>query len=363
VQREPLEQLFERHFDNPRLALERFRFRLSVVKFDFEIERNLTEFQIPDDMGFPTNLPSWIYYHIPGTRFGSVRTFGKNPTIANHLYSSDGIGLNCGCPVRLARALDVLFSLNPEDRFEPMANLQTCRNHLAAVEELLWLTLWKEVSQVARGGELINTPLKTKGKDVDWFILTRRMPIFLEVKFRQTDWMRQADQDMGQIGNNFFADIGSKLPKEIHRFQKCIAGITGYAEPDDSFYAGCEKKLVATPGLTAILYRSLLGPIHVCGLEPMAVKEIGVRLREPKLGEYPGMYPINFRRVLQHQRLKTVARDAFQEKGRLFECVVPRPAPIMRPKYPLRFKIPKWTATGQPVFENVPAFLPRITSN
>jgi hypothetical protein len=353
-----LEKLFTRHYRDVPVALDHFRRQSREADLGFDVEASLAEYQIPEQPGFPKNLPSSIYYFIPGTGFGSIKKPSASPDASTHLYSSDGIGLNMGCPIRLARAIDVLFSLNGKDRLELLSQLKSRESHLCCVEELLWLTLWKRQSGVTRGGELVKRKDRRKAKDIDWFFWSDGTPIYLEAKFRRTDWMRLSDGEAGQVRRAFLDDIGSKLPREKSVFQRCVAGITGFAQPDDSFFALCEKKLLSVPALNAILYRSLLGPITVCSLDKETVMELALRVREPDMREYPFFYNIAFNRQLQQRRFQSNVSHKLPEKGLLFVAFVPGPAPSFKPVYPQRFKIPKWSAEGKPVLEHVPPFLP-----
>src|SRR4030095_7221573 len=122
------------------------------------------------------------------------------------------------------------------------------------VEELLWLTLWRHQTEVGRGGELVPQMNGEKVGDVDWFLISNETPIYLEAKFRPTDWMRNPDCGGEVVDEDFFGKIGHKFPAEGSSLRRCVAAITGFAEPghddtDNSFFSLCEKKLLSTPGL------------------------------------------------------------------------------------------------------------------
>lgn len=281
-----------------------------------------------------------------------------------HAFTSDGIGLNMGCPVRLARALEVLFSLKPVDQKEPLAQIRARKNHFACVEELLWLTLWENQTEVSRGGEIIPRKSGNKTGDVDWFFISNGIPIYLEAKFRPTDWMRNPDCGGEVVDDGFFGDIGHKFPNEKSSFRKCIAAITGFAEPghgntDNSFFALCEKKLLSSPGLDAILYRSLLGPIYVCSLDRGVVARIFALIRYPELNEYPPCYPVLFNRKFREDRVAVKKQTRLLEQGRIFFAIAPdnKPTPLFQPQYPYRYSIPKRGQKGEPHIQNVPPFL------
>lgn len=362
----PLEEIFERHYPDGSSALKRFREQLAEVKLDFDVEANIKEQKFPPQAGFPHGLPSFIYYYVSGTQFGSVKKLPTDARDPAHIFSSDGIGLNMGCPIRLSRALDVLFSLKPEDRREPLAQLRARKNHFACIEELLWLTLWKQQTGVTRGGELVRRTNANKAADVDWFFFSAGTPIYLEAKFRPADWMRVSDSGTQVVNEKFFSDIGRKFPSEKSAVQKCFAAITGFAEPitgfadsDNSFFALCERKLLSTPGLNGILYRSILGPIYVCSLEKTVVAQVAPLIRYPEIYEYPFGYPVSFNRMLQEQRVINKNPKQLPEQGRIVFAIVPgnQPAPLLHLQFPYRFQIPKRSQDGAPVFKHVPPFL------
>lgn len=361
-----LETLFGRHYPDGSSALKRFRERLAEVRLDFDVEANISVLDSLPQASFQRGLPSFIYYYIYGTQFGTVKKLPVEAGDPGHAFTSDGIGLNMGCPIRLFRALDVLFALKPDDRKEPLAQIRARKNHFACVEELLWLTLWKQQTEVGRGGELVPQVNGNKAGDVDWFFISDGTPIYLEAKFRPTDWIRAHDCGGGVVDEGFFSEIGHKFPSEKSALRKYLAAITGFAEPitgftnaDNSFFALCEKKLLTTPGLDAILYRSLLGQIYVCSLEKAVVAQVAGLIRFPDDGEYPLSYPVVFNRELSEQRSATKKLTRFPEQGRLIFAIVPdnQPTPIFQPQYPFRCNIPKRSPKGEPQYQNVPPFL------
>jgi len=359
-----LETLFDRHYPDASNALKRFREHLAAAQLDFDVEASIEVLDSPPQASFPHGLPSFIHYYIYGTQFGTVKKIPAAADDSAHAFTSDGIGLNMGCPIRLARALDVLFSLKPEDQKEPLAQIKARKNHFACVEELLWLTLWKNQAEVGRGGELVPQVKGKKGGDVDWFFISNGTPIYLEVKFRPTDWMRNPDCGGDAVDEDFFGKIGHKFPAEKSSLRKCVAAITGFAEPghsdaDNSFFALCEKKLLSTPGLDAILYRSLLGPIYVCSLSQDVVGQIFALIRYPEFSEYPPCYPVLFNRKLREDRAAIKKQTRLPEQGRIVFAIAPdnKPNPSFQPQFPYRCSIPKRGQKGEPRIQNVPPFL------
>ncbi len=367
-----LEELFDRHYSDATRELQRFRERLAKAQLGFDVEAGIREQKMPPQAGFQQGLPSFIYYYVLGTQFGSVKKLPVDAHDPAHAFSSDGIGLNMGCPIRLSRALEALFSLKPEDQEEPLAQLRARKNHFPCVEELLWLTLWKQQTKLCRGGELVQRADGNKAADIDWFFFSAGVPIYLEVKFRPTDWIRTPDRDSTNVNEKFFGKIGRKFPTEKSALRRCLAAITGFAEPiagfgdaDNSFFSLCEKKLLSTPGLNGILYRSLLGCVYVCSLEKEVVAQIAPLVRFPDFYEYPFGYPVVFNRQLREQRSGIEGRKRFPEQGRVFFAIVPenRPTPQFQPQFPYRFQIPQRNKNGEPVFEYIPPFLNSSAAN
>lgn len=367
-----LENLFELHHRDEPSALNRFREHLAMVRLDFDVEASINVLECPPQANFPRGVPPFVHYYIYGTPFGTVKKLPLNATDTAHAFSSDGINLNMGCPIRLARALGVLFALKPEDRQEPIAQIRARKNHFACVEELLWLTLWKRQTEVSRGGELVPRKNGNKAGDVDWFFISDGTPIYLEAKFRPTDWMRNPDCGGKAIDEGFFGDIGHKFPQDKSVFRKCLAAITGFAEPitgdskaDNRFFALCEKKLLSTPGLDAILYRSILGPIYVCGLDKGVVAQVAALIRYPELHEYPPCYPVPFNRELREQRASLKHGEKPPSHGRLVFLIVPdnQPTPLFQPQFPYRFNIPNRGSKGEPHYQHVPPFLSQPAAN
>lgn len=361
-----LEILFERHYPEDPYALKRFRGHIAQARLDFDVETSIGVLEAPPQASFPVGLPPFVYYYIYGTNFGTVKKLPATSENSTHTFTSDGIGLNMGCPIRLARALDVLFSLKPEDQNEPAALIRARKNHFACVEELLWLTVWKRQTEIGRGGELVPKANGVKSGNIDWLFFSDGTPIFLEVKFRPTDWMRRPECGSGVVDEGFFDDIGHKFPTEKSAFRRCLVAITGFAEPitdapdfDNGFLAMCEKKLSLTPGLDAILYRTLLGPIYVCSLDRQVVADVSGLIRFPAFHEYPPSYPIIFNRKLRDGRVAAKEVRMVPQIGRLVFAIVPdnQPSPTFQPKYPYHCNIPKRGQKGQPQFQNIPPFL------
>jgi hypothetical protein len=171
---ELLLRLFGRHFDDAVAALLRFDKHLINISLPFDLRAQLREIPHPPQPRLPNGLASFIYYYVPNSGWGSQNPFPTDPLDDNFVYSSDGIGLNLGCPVRLLRALDALARLPSSDQTEVREGLARSTKHLATIEELPWLNGWKSPSELRRGGTLSGA----RG-DIDWALKSGGYPIVI----------------------------------------------------------------------------------------------------------------------------------------------------------------------------------------
>src|SRR6266508_1045316 len=189
---ELLIRLLQRHFADPVAALRRLDAHLASVELPFDLKAQLRELSYPPQPGLPTGMPSFIYYFVPNSRRGTDQPPQEDPLHPSFVNACDGVGLNLGCPVRLLRALDALAQLSPVDQRPPRACLRTAPEHLSAIEELLWRSGWKSPSSLWRGGQFAGI-----SGDVDWALQASGYPIYVEAKFRRSDWPLLSD------GNTF----------------------------------------------------------------------------------------------------------------------------------------------------------------
>jgi hypothetical protein len=252
-----LQNLFARHFSSPENAVRRFIQNLQTAALPFDLVSYLRELAYPPYPTFECGLPSWIYYYVPGTNWGSYRGQPTNALDPNFVYSGDGMGLNMGCPVRLARALELLFSLPEQAQKECLDGLRSVHKHLPTVEELIWPTLWLGKSELGRGGNLA-----TSATQIDWFFFAKGIPVRLEAKFRPADWPRVTDMGTHQPMKGFFLGKAAKqFPEPSGPLTMHVVGVTGTSEPTPDMLARCEDELADSPTVDAILYRTLLGSV------------------------------------------------------------------------------------------------------
>lgn len=258
-----LHRLFRRHFGDPIDAARRLERHLQDIRLPFDFLSKLLEIQYPPQPKLPNGLDSFIYYFVPDTGWGSHNPFPEDPLDPNFVYCSDGIGLNLGCPVRFLRAMDALVRLTPADQQDVRKGLENPTQHLATVEELLWLDAWLSPSDIRRPG-----CLKGAKGDVDWALRSRGFPIYLEAKFRPSDWPRNTDKE------TFVPMAGSFLGKAAHKFPEApasdalhLVAITAFENVTLDVIHLIGKELESFPQIHGVVFKTIAQMTHLLSIE------------------------------------------------------------------------------------------------
>jgi hypothetical protein len=112
---EILARLFERHFDDPVSAVIRLETHLKSVRLPFDLHGQLREMCFPPQRNWPNGRPSWIYYFLPNSGYGSNLAYPTDPLDANFVRTADGFCLNMGWHLRtIAEATAPRKCLNSE---------------------------------------------------------------------------------------------------------------------------------------------------------------------------------------------------------------------------------------------------------
>lgn len=283
--------LFRRHFHDPAAAVVRLDRHLSRLNLPFKFRLQLRELRYPPQPGFPNGIDSFVYYYVPNSGWGSNKQFPADPLHRDFVYYSDGIGLNLGCPVRLLRALDAFERLSPSDQIEVQAGLANSSKHLATVEEILWLDAWRSPTDIRRGGRLDGAT-----GDVDWTLKARGFPIYLEAKFRPSDWPRISEAE------EFTPIEGSFLKKAAHKFPNLpaggalhLVGITAFQNITLELVHMIGRELESHPNIHGVVFKTLGQMTHLLSVEPVVWSIVAGILARPAGADFPTNYfvPIN----------------------------------------------------------------------
>lgn len=353
---ELLIRLFERHFADPVAAVRRLDSHLASVELPFDFPAQLRELPCPPQPGLPNGLPSVIYYFVPNTRRGTDQPTKEDPLHPSFVNACDGIGLNLGCPVRLLRALDALTQLSPVDQQSPRAGLRNAPEHFSAVEELLWITGWKSPSSLRRGGQLPGV-----SGDVDWALQAMGYSIYVEAKFRRSDWPRMSDgKTFSRLGEGFLSSAVHKFPDPPHVAALHIVGLTTFDNIDEDIMHGIGHELQATPQIHAVVIRSMLQMTHVISISVEVRDRVLGLLNTPAISDFPVNHGVFYHR---EQRDKRIANRQPQNAAKTSQAVCwslqPQgvvPFPMPEPRL-YRLNIPSRGTDGEPHFQIVPKYL------
>jgi hypothetical protein len=351
-------RLFARHFGDPVAALKRLDGHLASVGLPFDVKAHLREVEFPAQPGLPQGLPSFIYYFVPDSQRGSDQAVVPDPLHPSFIKACDGIGLNLGCPVRLLRALDAFARLAPGDQTEPKAALQNARQHLPTIEELLWLTVWKSPADPRRGGQWAGA-----SGDVDWALSASGYPVFLEAKFRQSDWPRLSDAgSYERIGDGFLANAAHKFPVERRQAALHLVGATVFQEVTESILMATAHELAATPQIDALIFRSLSQVIDVVSPYQSVTEQITQLIAAPHVMDYP-VHNVFFDIERRDARLSQRSAGTGPAGKGAVRAFSHRIAPSGRFSFPMpepgayRLNIPFRGQDGEPRFNMIPKYL------
>jgi hypothetical protein len=301
-------------------------------------------------------MPSFIYYFVPNSRRGTDQPTPENPLHPSFVNACDGVGLNLGCPVRLLRALDALAQLSPVDQQSPRAGLRTASEHLSTVEELLWLTGWKSPSSLRRGGQFARI-----NGDVDWALQANGFPIFVEAKFRRSDWPRLSDgSTFSRMGEGFLSRAAHKFPDPPQVAALHVVGVTTFDNIDEDIMHGIGHELEASPQIHAVVIRSLLQMTHIISLSVEVRDNVLGLLNVPLILDYPANLGVLYHREQRDKRIASRPQRAEVTPSKAVcwslqpQGVVPFPMP--EPGI-YRLNIPSRGSDGEPHFQIVPRYL------
>jgi hypothetical protein len=348
-----LSRLFRRHFDDPVDSVVRLESHLRNIRLPFNFYEQLRELEFPAQPGLATGVDSFVYYFVPRSGWGSANAFPEDPLDLNFVYCADGMGLNLGCPVRLLRALDALARLSAKDQIDVRKGLENPPQHLATVEELLWLNAWLSPSEIRRAGSLAGA----RG-DVDWALKCKDFPILLEAKFRPSDWPRHTDR------GTFVPMVGSFLGKVAHKFPDLpvdgalhLAAITAFENMTADIVHVVGNELEQHPQIHGVVFKTLTQMTHLLSIEPRVWTIVANLLARPHSRDFPTNYCVQFDIGQRDARLAQLAKKTEVRGSRvLCDGLEPRvDSPILVPEPgAYRLKIVSRGPDGEPRFESIP---------
>jgi hypothetical protein len=352
-----LAKLFRRHFYDTISALRKFEKLLSGVDLSFGLKTQLRELKYPPQPEVPYP-PNHVYYFVPDSQKGLDKVIDPiefpDPLHPIHLHKADGIGINMGCPVRLYHALDALDKLPKADQKSPRDCLKNPQQHLNTVEELLWLFGWKSMTGQKRGGQI-----QGASGDVDWTFEAAGLPVYLEAKFRESDWMRLTDKNSYMmVGEGFLSKAAHKFPKGSSNTGLHVVGITFYDTMTHDILNHIGDELRAAPQIDVVIARSFLQMTHVISIKQDVRDAIFGALEVPTNKDFPMIHGVMCDRAEQDERMKhrPKLQSTINNSGVMCWPITPR---VVIPLPPMidglyRMDIPWRRPDGEPIYKVIP---------
>ena len=301
-------------------------------------------------------MPSFIYYYVPGSGRGSDVPYPSGPLDKSFTNTTDGIGLNMGCPVRLVRALNALNRLPEKDQKEPRSDLCASTKHLSIIEELLWLDGWRAASEVRRGGSLCGSK-----KQVDWFLKSAGFPMYLEAKFRPSDWVHLSDQ------GTHSSPQGSLLSRAADQFatNRCddavrVVCISTPASLTEKLVHEFGHELDKYPQIDAVIFRPMTQMTHVLSLSSSIVGRLLDCLLQPQVRSFPTNYGVFWHIAKRNERIQKRQTEKPSSQNGLSRVFCDGKQPLIdvpvaiAPEGAYRMSVTSRTSEGEPTFVVIP---------
>jgi hypothetical protein len=161
----------------------------------------------------------------------------------------------------------------------------------------------------------------------------------------------------------FLGKAANKFPQPQGSLTFHVVGITGTSEPTPDMLARCEKELASNTTVHCILYKAMLGSVHVISLDRAKAISIAPLVKTPALEEYSSHYEILWHRESCDNRIRQRLQQAPQKpsapSSKLNVIRVNPPASthgITIPSVPYRCEIER-KSDGEPIFKTIAPYL------
>jgi hypothetical protein len=340
--------------------LAEFYHLLATVELPFDLVSQMRNRDFPGYPGFEDGWPDYYYYFVPDSGWGSVRPFPADSLDKDFVYSTDGSGLNFGCPLRLYRALQTIEKLGHESLPEILRLLGQPTTHLPAVEEVLWADLWKPEALVQRGAApVVGQPW------FDWSVASAKTTFRLECKFRPSDWPRISDPNHLPLPGQILARAARQFPALKDEQSLNCVGLTLMQPATPPFLAALEAELKQYQNVSAVICKSFTDEKVVCSLDQQTARTVAGSIDIRRPDTFQLTYPI-----MEHlkERDKRVEGNAPSERKLMAPtenlCCLRVDAlkaerRFIMPPEPYRSNlVSRNQETGEPTFETIVPRLP-----
>jgi hypothetical protein len=348
----------DRFGDKAWQKVEQFLAAIGRTELPFDFLANIRKHEYPGYAGYEEGLPTVYYYFVPKSGWGSESEPPPDPLDPSFVRSMDGFGLNLGCPLRLARAIEILEQFPAREQTDCRRGLASPTQHLATVEELLWIDAWGEPIET-------NRILETTSKTYDWLVAFLDVSLRVECKFRPSDWPRLIDGPAhipmtGALTGKARKQLGTAGLGEIN-----VLAVTGVAPVTAAFRAFCGEELRSAPNVGVLVYRRFVGEATVFSLNPELASAVARNIPAQPAQPFQPFYFMFTHRAeaarRQERRQRIVAAESASGVD-LAEVEIPslRPRRVFQePPMPYRCNLGQRLPSGEPVFEHIAPYTDR----
>jgi hypothetical protein len=230
---------------------------------------------------------------------------------------------------------------------------------MSIVEELLWVRGWRGQDDCKHAG-----CLRSGGKNVDWTFTAMGTRVYLECKFRPSDWQLLSDKDTYKGGRGYLAKAAQQFPEQSLDSSLQLVGITGVDNITHEIAHKFGEELKAYPHIDGVVYRSLAGMIHVLSQKPKLLERIMGLLVRLDVDDFPTNYVVFYLGQTRDARVALAegSSDAqLKHSGVFIDALTPRskkPVPIVADGT-FRATIDSWgERDAEPQIKVVPSHIP-----
>lgn len=166
--------------------------------------------------------------------------------------------ISCGEFVRLSRACLIGRKLLGMEQWPSRfaSRLRDSDDHLAVIEEVLWLGRWRSPSHI----QISHRQIPGSAKNIDWRFRCCDMIINLEIKSRRRDWMGVTDGEFySRDFDSYFDDLQGKFGPRTEA-ERNVVGVTTFYPPEPTLRRATARFLDAHPEIDALVFWSLHDP-------------------------------------------------------------------------------------------------------
>ena len=168
------------------------------------------------------------------------------------MFHGEGSGLDTPDLLKLSRASAIGHTVLKHTNWPHThaRRVRDPRDHIAVIEEILWLGRWRNPVEVQLNAKLV----PGTGKDVDCRFRSEGITINLEVKYRPRTWLAGVDGGFGvQDLRSLFDGVGGKFPATEPQDAYNVVALTIVAPIDDLLRHHATQFLASHPEIAAVV--------------------------------------------------------------------------------------------------------------